>query len=89
MLKQANRKIIVEGHTDDLPIQGGQFESNWELASLRATSVVRYLIKFHEIDPKKIAAISYADTKPVAPNTSEDNRSKNRRIEILVVNGTE
>jgi chemotaxis protein MotB len=89
MLKQANRKIIVEGHTDDLPIQGGQFESNWELASLRATSVVRYLIKFHEIDPQKIAAISYADTKPVAPNTNEENRSKNRRIEILVVNGSE
>ncbi len=86
MLLQSKRKIIVEGHTDDIATVGGQYESNWELASLRATSVVRYLLKFHGIDPSRIAAISYADTRPLVPNTTDENRAKNRRIEILVVN---
>lgn len=89
ILKQKNNRLIIEGHTDDQQIVGGQYDSNWELASLRATSVVRYLIKYHNIDPKRLAAISYADTKPLAPNTSDENRARNRRIEILIVNGSE
>jgi len=86
VLKASNRRIIIEGHTDDQPVIGGQFESNWELASLRATSVVRYLVKYHNIDPIRLAAISYADTRPLVSNTNESNRGKNRRIEILIVN---
>lgn len=86
ILASSNRRIIIEGHTDDLPVAGGQFESNWELASLRATSVVRYLTKIHGISPQRLAAISYADTKPIVPNTNEESRAKNRRIEILIVN---
>jgi chemotaxis protein MotB len=87
LLKLSGKKLIIEGHTDDQAIVGGQMESNWELASLRATSVVRYLIKYHDIDPKRLAAISYADTKPLVPNSNDENRAKNRRIEILIVNG--
>lgn len=86
VLKLANRRIIIEGHTDDIPIVGGQFESNWELAGLRATSVVRYLIKVHKLDSTSLAAISYADQRPLVPNTTEENRAKNRRIEILIIN---
>lgn len=88
MLKKSKNRLIIEGHTDDQPVYaGGHIDSNWELASLRATSVVRYLIKYHNIDPKRLAAISYADQKPLVPNDSEENRQKNRRIEILMVNG--
>jgi chemotaxis protein MotB len=86
ILKQTNRNVIIEGHTDDQPLVGGNLESNWELAGLRATSVVRYLIKYHQVDPKRLSATSYADQKPLLPNTSEENRAKNRRIEILIVN---
>lgn len=86
ILKVANRNVVIEGHTDDQPVQGGNFDSNWELGSLRATSVVRYLIKLHQMDPKKLAAASYADQQPLVPNDSESNRSKNRRIEILILN---
>jgi chemotaxis protein MotB len=85
ILKQTDRKVIIEGHTDDVPVTGDKFDSNWELASLRATSVVRYLIKYHQIDPARLAAISYADQKPLVPNNSDANRAKNRRIEILIV----
>lgn len=84
LLKESNKKIIIEGHTDNTPVAGGIFESNWELASLRATTVVRYLIKYHKVDPKNLAAISYADQKPIADNDSEEGRAKNRRIEVLI-----
>jgi chemotaxis protein MotB len=56
------------------------------LASLRATSVLRYLVKYHEINPQKIVATSFADQNPVAPNDTEENRNKNRRIEIVILN---
>ena len=86
ILKASNRNIIIEGHTDSLALVGGNLESNWELAGLRATSVVRYLIKYQQMDPKKLSATSYADQRPIVPNTTERNRAKNRRIEILIVN---
>lgn len=85
MLKKTDRRVIIEGHTDDQQIANSEFASNWELASQRATSVVRYFIKYQKMDPKRFAAISYADQKPVAPNDNEENRAKNRRIEILIV----
>jgi len=85
-LKAAPNKIVIEGHTDDEPVTGTEYESNWELGSSRATSVVRYLIKVHGFDPARLSAISYADTRPLVPNTTPENRSKNRRIEILIVN---
>jgi len=84
LIKETDRRIVIEGHTDNEPIIGGMFESNWELASLRATSVVRYLIKYQKVDPKRLAAISYADQKPIADNSTEEGRAQNRRIEILV-----
>lgn len=85
-LKGAPHKIVIEGHTDDLPLSSSEFETNWELGSVRATSVVRYLIKVHQFDPKRLSAVSYADTRPLVPNTTPENRAKNRRIEILIVN---
>lgn len=86
ILKNANRQVIIEGHTDDKPVMGSQFETNWELASARATTVVRYLINVYKMDPSKLGAVSYADTRPLVPNTTEENRAKNRRIEIVIVN---
>lgn len=88
LLQKTDKKVIIEGHTDDLPVKIESGMTNWELASLRATSVVRYLIKSQGLDPKRMAAISYADQKPLFPNDSEENRAKNRRIEILIVTDT-
>lgn len=85
LLKQTDKKIIIEGHTDDQPAESDKFASNWELGSLRATSVVRYLIKYQNIDPKRMAAISYADQKPLVPNDTPEHRAENRRIEVLIV----
>ena len=86
ILKETNKKIVIEGHTDNTPVgKGAPYESNWELASLRATSIVRYLIKYREIDPQRISAMSYADTRPLKSNDSEEGRSRNRRIEIYLI----
>ncbi|MNY41932.1 Motility protein B [compost metagenome] len=85
MLKQTNKRLIIEGHTDDTPINDPAIPSNWELAGQRASSVIRYFIKYHQMDPKRFTAISYADLKPVAPNDSEEHRALNRRIEIMIV----
>lgn len=88
MMKASTFKMLVEGHTDDQPIApGGSFDSNWELASARATQVVRYLAKVHAIPEARLAAVSYADQRPLAPNTTEENRTQNRRIEILFITG--
>lgn len=89
IIKQTERKVIIEGHTDNQFVYGGPFESNWELASNRATTVVRYLIKVHSIDPSRLAAVSYADQKPIAANDNEENRAQNRRIEVLITNSKE
>lgn len=83
--REAPQQIIIEGHTDNEPISDGTFESNWELAGARASQVVRYLIKVHGYDPKRLAAISYADQKPLTSNDTEEGRSENRRIEFLIV----
>ncbi len=85
VLKSNNKRIIVEGHTDDTPIEDSQFPSNWELAGGRASAVVRYFVKYHKLDPKRFISISYGDQKAIVPNDSEAHRAMNRRIEILIV----
>lgn len=82
ILNRSERKIVVEGHTDDTasPSQ----PSNWEFASLRATSLVRYLVNHRSFSAGRVSAASFADSRPLVPNTNEENRARNRRIEILV-----
>ena len=88
LLRQSNRRLIIEGHTDNEPVHTNKYPSNWELSAVRATKVLRYLAARDQIDVKRMAAIAYADQKPIAPNDSEKNRAKNRRIEILIVSET-
>jgi chemotaxis protein MotB len=88
-LAAKNHDIIVEGHTDDVPIRSPQFASNWELSTARATSVVQYLIHNHNYPPTHIAAIGYGENKslPRAPDEDLDAwRSKNRRVVFIVKN---
>lgn len=79
--------VRVEGHTDNQPIHTAQFPSNWELSTARATSVVRYLIG-HGVPGVKLSAAGYADTHPIASNTTISGRALNRRIEIIVLRNT-
>jgi len=85
ILLQAPNPIQVEGHTCDLPIASNTYRSNWELSTARATNVVRYLIEKVGLPPERLSAAGYADTKPLVPNTSEPNRSINRRVDIVIL----
>jgi chemotaxis protein MotB len=84
IIKPLNRTIRVEGHTDSRRIATTVFPSNWELSTARAISVVKYLIDAAGIAPQFLAAAGYGDSKPRAPNDSEINMSKNRRVEIIL-----
>ncbi|MFN3830097.1 MAG: OmpA family protein [Tepidimonas ignava] len=75
--------IVVEGHTDNVPIQTVRFPSNWELSAARAGSVVRHL-EARGINPTRLRATGYADTRPIAPNDTPANRALNRRVEITL-----
>ncbi|WP_040952477.1 OmpA/MotB family protein [Gorillibacterium massiliense] len=77
--------ISVEGHTDDLPIRSGYFHDNWQLSYERSLSVLRYFTDTSKLPDTTFQAVAYADTRPIAPNNSEANRQKNRRVEIVVL----
>ena len=85
-LNRFNGDIIVEGHTDDLPLgPHSRIKSNWELSVARAFSVITYLTS-HGVNPSKISARGYGPYRPRAPNISAENRELNRRIEIVLLN---
>ncbi len=83
-LKSLTNEIVVEGHTDNIPIYSGRYKSNWELSASRAFSVRAFLIK-EGIEEKRISCVGYGEYRPVAPNDTEENRAKNRRIEIKII----
>lgn len=74
-------QIAVEGHTDSDPIHSEKYPSNWELSAARASQVVNYYIS-KNIDAVRFRAIGFAHTRPKEPNTTPDNKSQNRRVEI-------
>ncbi len=75
--------IAVEGNTDDVPITGGAFPSNWELSTARASSVVRFLIA-KGVDSQRLSATGYAEQRPIATNSTPAGRALNRRVEIVL-----
>jgi len=82
-----DKQIRIEGHTDNVPISSklqSHFKTNWELSTARATTVVRYLIDQGSVNRRHLSAVGYADTQPRASNDSEEGRSSNRRIEIVL-----
>jgi chemotaxis protein MotB len=80
-----DRQIVVEGHTDDLPMRTDKIASNWELSSLRATAVVRYFVEEKGLDPSRLSATGYGEFQPLVPNVSEVNRRINRRVDIVIM----
>ncbi len=85
-LAQFNGDIIVEGHTDDRPVsRRSKFPSNWELSVARAFSVIRCLNE-NGVDPQHTSARGYGAYRPRGPNDTPEQRSENRRIEIVLLN---
>jgi chemotaxis protein MotB len=76
--------IVVAGHTDNVPIRGGVFRDNWDLAAARAASVVQAIEATGLVQPGRMQAVSYGETQPVDSNDTEAGRERNRRIEITI-----
>ncbi len=76
-------QIVVEGHTDNVPIRTILFPSNWELSAVRAASVTHLLVRLG-VNPDRIAAVGYGEFRPTASNDDEDGRQKNRRVALII-----
>lgn len=85
IISEVPNQIMVEGHTDNLPISNSRFPSNWELSTARATEVVKYFIEENGIVPAKLSAAGYSKYKPVKPNDSPENRALNRRVDVILL----
>ena len=76
--------INIVGHTDNLPMRSNRFKSNWELSVTRASTVARFLIDEMGMDPNQFVVSGYSSNRPLEPNTTAENRAKNRRVEIII-----
>ncbi|MCE5301298.1 MAG: OmpA family protein [Spirochaetia bacterium] len=85
IMKGSLDPIVIEGHTDNIPINTQQYPSNHELSLARANAVKRYLIEHHAIDSGRITTTGFGETRPMYPNDTEENRYKNRRSEVMVI----
>ena len=84
-MRDGVKQVIVDGHTDNVPTKTAMFPSNWELSSARASSVAQYIVKQIGFNPKFVVVSGYGEHRPMKPNTSDENRASNRRVEIKVV----
>ncbi len=83
-LKPTNFELRIEGHTDSTPIGTERFPSNWELSSARAIDVVRFFIK-KDFSQNRLSAVGYGEYRPIGRNDMEEGRTKNRRIDIVIL----
>ncbi|HLH35046.1 MAG TPA: flagellar motor protein MotB [Alloacidobacterium sp.] len=77
--------LRIEGHTDNVPIHTGQFDSNWELSTARATRMARLFIIDHRFQPARLSASGYAEFHPATSNATSEGRAANRRVDIIVL----
>ncbi|MFC4403631.1 flagellar motor protein MotS [Gracilibacillus xinjiangensis] len=85
LLSNISNQVRVEGHTDNRPISNYRYPSNWELSGARASSVIRYILETNVFDQSRFIATGFGDTRPVVPNDTAENWSKNRRVEIVIL----
>ncbi|GFO56077.1 flagellar basal body stator protein MotB [Geomonas sp. Red276] len=82
--RYANR-CSIEGHTDDQPINNRQYNSNWDLSTARATSLVKKLVGEYGVSPQQVSATGFGEYQPVAENATAEGRAKNRRVDVVVL----
>lgn len=84
VLAECQGDVVVAGYTDDRPIVSTRYRSNWDLSAARAVSVVHELVMNRKVPAKRVVAAGRAETNPLVPNNSPENRAKNRRVEISI-----
>jgi chemotaxis protein MotB len=85
LLSKFPNEVLIEGHTDNLPINKGYYQSNWELSSDRANKVVRYFVEKEGMDGKRFQAVGVGEYRPIDTNDTPEGRQKNRRVNILII----
>lgn len=85
VIKESDKSIRVEGHTDNVPINTGKFPSNWELSTARAVNVVKYIIELKDIEPWRISAAGYGEYHPIDTNDTSEGKQRNRRVDIVIL----
>jgi chemotaxis protein MotB len=85
VLNQLPNALRLEGNTDALPISNARFRSNWELSAARSIAMLRVLHEEFEVASNRMAVVGYADTNSVESNDTEAGRTKNRRVDIVIV----
>jgi chemotaxis protein MotB len=84
-VKSRQNQVRVEGNTDNVPIENGEFPSNWELSAARATGVARYFVEHDGLAPNRISALGYGEYRPKFPNDTEAHRAANRRVDVVIM----
>ena len=85
IITNTDNDVLVEGNTDDVPMNNERFASNWELSTARAVSVVRYFVETKNLNPTRFAVKGYGQYKPLVDNSTPENKTINRRVDILIV----
>ncbi|NGQ95659.1 OmpA family protein [Brevibacillus sp. SYP-B805] len=85
VLKRFPQRVRIEGYTDNVPIRKGIYRSNWELSSARAISVMREMVDQHGLAPSRFVVAGWGEANPVVDNSNEENRARNRRVEIVIL----
>lgn len=88
ILRDIPNLLRIEGHTDNTPINTSKFPSNWELSTARATNIIKYLVNKHKFDPIKLSAVGYGEYMPLIHSSNKMDRSKNRRVDIAILNSS-
>lgn len=84
-VKKIPNDIIIEGHTDNVPISNYKYKDNWQLSAARAYTVMSYFLNKQQLEANRFSAMFYGEQKPVVSNDTPENRAKNRRVNILIV----
>ncbi|AYF55001.1 chemotaxis protein MotB [Clostridium botulinum] len=87
LLESVPNGIIIEGHTDNVPIHNAKYASNWELSTQRAVNVLKYFVENKGLAPDKFQAAGYGEFHPIEKNDNYANKAKNRRVNILITSG--
>jgi len=85
VIRKVSNPIRIEGHTDNIPIHSNKFPSNWELSTARAVNVLRHFVDVGKINPRRLSAAGYGESKPLFPNDTPEHRARNRRVEIFLM----
>jgi chemotaxis protein MotB len=86
VLRPLPNDIRIEGHTDNVPIAGSGFPSNWHLSVARATNTAFYLMDKEGLPPERVTVVGYAEYHPIASNETPAGRTNNRRVDIVILN---